>query len=83
MHQIFYWSDLSIQGQFLQKDLELEVTSSSMDLLKREEYAMLDSQVRENQSMAKLKQFKVQVVEMCLILNLEYRYAVLSRGIQH
>ena len=35
MHQIFYWSDLSIQGQFLQKDLELEVTSSSMDLLKR------------------------------------------------
>ena len=35
MHQIFYWSDLSIQGQFLQKDLELEVTSSRMDLLKR------------------------------------------------
>ena len=39
--------------------------------------------VEENQSMAKLKQFKAQVVEMCLIFNLEYRYSVLSRGIQH
>ena len=33
--------------------------------------------------MAKLKQFKAQVVEICLIFNLEYRYVVLSRGMQY
>ena len=33
--------------------------------------------------MAKLKQFKAQVVEMWFIFNLECRYAVLSRGMQH
>ena len=43
---------------------------------------MLESQVRENQSMAKMKWFKTQVDEMCFKFNLEYRYAVLSRGMQ-
>ena len=39
--------------------------------------------LKKNQSMAKLKQFKAQVVEMWFISNLECRYAVLSRGMQH
>ena len=51
--------------------------------LKREDHAMLESQVRENQSMAKMKWFKTQVDEMCFRFNLEYRYTVLSRGVQH
>ena len=51
-----------------------------MDLLKKEDYAMLDSQVRENQSMAKMKWFKTQVDEMCFIFNLEYRYVVDQEG---
>ena len=51
-----------------------------MDLLKREDYAMLESQVRENQSMAKMKWFKTQVDEMCFIFNLEYRYVVYQEG---
>ena len=53
-----------------------------MDLLKREDYALLKSQVEENQSMANMKWFKTQVDEMCFKFNLEYRYAVLSRGMQ-
>ena len=31
--------------------------------------------------MAKLKQFKAQVVEICLIFNLEYRYACDTLGV--
>ena len=54
-----------------------------MDLLKREDYAMLESQVRENQSMENIKPFKTQVDEIYFKFNLEYRYAVLSRGMQH
>ena len=54
-----------------------------MDLLKREDHAMLESQVQENQSMANMKRFKTQVDEICFKFNLEYMYAVLSRGIQH
>ena len=49
----------------------------------RRYYAMLESRVWESQNMAKLKQFEAQVVEMYLIFNLEYRYTVLSRGMQH
>ena len=36
-----------------------------------------------SQSMARLKWFKAQVVELCFIFNLEYRYTVLSREMQH
>jgi len=54
-----------------------------MDLLKREDHAMLESQVRKNQSMAKMKLFKTQVDEIYFKFNLEYRYAVLSGGMQH
>ena len=54
-----------------------------MDLLKRMLCNVGIPKIEENQSMAKMKQFKAQVVELCLIFNLEFRYAVLSRGMQH
>ena len=41
---------------------------------------MLESQVRENQSMAKMKWFKTQVDEMCFKFNLEYRYVDYQEG---
>ena len=52
-----------------------------MDLLKRMLCNLVISKLKKNQSMAKLKQFKAQVVEIWFIFNLECRYAILSRGI--
>ena len=37
----------------------------------KERYATLESQVREIQSMAKLKQFKAQVIDLRFTFNLE------------
>ena len=48
-----------------------------MDLLKRMLCIVGIPKLKKNQSMAKLKQFKAQVVEMWFIFNVEYRYAVL------
>ena len=43
---------------------------------------MLKSQVQENQNMASLKQFKAHVLELRFTFSFEYRYVVLSRGMQ-
>ena len=44
-----------------------------MDLLKKDAMQCWNPKVEENKSMAKLKQFKTQVVDLCFIFNLEYR----------
>ena len=72
MHQIFYWSDLSIQGQ-LCKIIWSSKSLAQVWICSKECSAMVESQVEENQNMAKLKQFKAQVVEI-------YLYSILSIG---
>ena len=54
-----------------------------MNLLKKMLCNVEIPKLKKIKSMAKLKQFKTQVIEMCLIFNLEYRYAVLLRGMQY
>ena len=48
-----------------------------MDLLKKRKCNV------EVPSLTKLMYGKIEVIELCFIFNLEYRYAILSRGMQH
>ena len=80
MHRIYY-EVTRIQGHILLSN-GIPMSLAQAWICSRKEDAMLKPQGWQSQSMARLKGFKDQVIELYFIFNLKFRYVVLSRGMQ-